>query len=148
MKYYLLGFLGAYIVSLLMFIGMLAIAVANWLFSSSPLWFDVLCVILTALPVIVCGELSGRRLGKRTTQKPLYGQLILLPLMGLLGLLSGPLLEHGGYGQILIWPGTLLGGVLKEILALDGYWDGIFPLVGNLLLPLLFHLGWHWGTES
>ena len=53
MKYYLLGFLGAYIVSLLMFIGMLAIAVANWLFSSSPLWFDVLCVILTALPVIV-----------------------------------------------------------------------------------------------
>ena len=45
MKRYLLSYLAAYVASLAAFGVIMVIAISNWFFTDSPLWFDVLGVI-------------------------------------------------------------------------------------------------------
>ena len=52
MKRYLLSYLAAYVASLAAFGVIMVIAISNWFFTDSPLWFDVLGVIVTALPAL------------------------------------------------------------------------------------------------
>lgn len=144
MRRYLLSYLAAYLVSLAVFGGMLLIAIGNWLFSDSPLWFDVLCVFAVCLPVLALGEVFGRRPKAKLVQRPIFGLLILLIIMTVMGVVSG--LAEGL--QLLSWPGLLLGNAIQTAFGGSGYWDGAFILLGNLLLPLLFHLGWHWGRTA
>lgn len=144
MKRYLLSFLGAYLVSILIFVGMLFVALSQWMFSETPLWFDILCVCAVILPLLALGQVSGRHPGKNPPAKPGIGLMILLGIMGVLawaGAFSEPL-------RILSFPGLLIGEALGEILHVKGYWDGAMPLLGNLVVPLLFHLGWTWGREK
>ena len=61
MKRYLLSYLAAYVASLAAFGVIMVIAISNWFFTDSPLWFDVLGVIVTALPALALGEVLGRR---------------------------------------------------------------------------------------
>ena len=60
-KRYLLSYLAAYVASLAAFGVIMVIAISNWFFTDSPLWFDVLGVIVTALPALALGEVLGRR---------------------------------------------------------------------------------------
>ena len=60
MKRYLLGFFGALALELLALTGLVWMALANWLFSDSPLWFDVLFVIGALLPFPLVGDLVSR----------------------------------------------------------------------------------------
>ena len=53
MKRYLLSYLAAYVASLAAFGVIMVIAISNWFFTDSPLWFDVLGVIVTALPAFI-----------------------------------------------------------------------------------------------
>jgi len=144
MRRYLLCWLAAYLASVAAFWGMLLIGIANWLFTDSPLWFDVLCVVVVCLPVLVLGEVFGRRPKAKLVQKPVRGLLILLAVMAAMGIASG-LVESL---QMISWPGLLLGNAIHTALGGGSYWDGAFILLGNLLLPLLFHLGWHWGNTA
>ena len=144
MRRYLLSYLAAYLVSLAVFWGMLLIAIGNWLFSDSPLWFDVLCVFAVCLPVLALGEVFGRRPKARLVHKSVRGLLISLALMAAMGIVGG-LVESL---QMISWPGLLLGNAIQTAFGGSGYWDGAFILLGNLLLPLLFHLGWHWGRTA
>ena len=144
MRRYLLSYLVAYTASLAAFSVMLLIALGNWLFTDSPLWFDMLCVIAVCLPVLALGEILGRRPKARLVHKPVRGLMILLALMAAMGAAS----ELVEILQILSWPGLLLGNVMQTALDRTNHWDGVFILLGNLLLPLLFHLGWHWGQTA
>lgn len=144
MRRYLLSYLAAYLASLAAFGGMLLIGIANWLFTDSPLWFDVLCVVVVCLPVLALGEVFGRRPKAKLVQKPVRGLVILLAVMAAMGIASG-LVESF---QLISWPGLLLGNAIQTLLGGSGYWDGAFILLGNLLLPALFHLGWYWGSTS
>ena len=144
MRRYLLSYLAAYLTSLAVFWGMFLIAIGNWLFTDSPLWFDILCVIAVCLPVLALGEVFGRRPKARLVHKSVRGLLISLALMAAMGIVGG-LVESL---QMISWPGLLLGNAIQKALGGSGYWDGVFILLGNLLLPLLFHLGWHWGRTA
>lgn len=144
MKRYLLSFFAAYLASVAAFLGMLVIAISNWLFTDSPLWFDVLCVIVVVLPMLALGEVFGRRPKAKLVQKPGLGLIILLAIMTILAFLSAA----GDAFQMLSWPGLLLGNAIQTILGGSSYWDGAFILLGNLLLPMLFHIGWRWGSNE
>lgn len=144
MRRYLLGYLASYAVSILAFAAMMLLAIGNWLFTDSPLWFDVLWVIAAALPVLALGEVFGRKPEAKKDRGNGLGLGILLAGMGLLTLISGA----SEFLQILIWPGLLLGNVMQTLLGGSGYWDGAFILLGNLSMPLLFHLGWRWGVQA
>lgn len=143
MSRYLLSYLGAYVVSVLIFVGMLLIALAQWMFSDTPLWFDILCVVAVVLPMLALGQLAGRHPGKCPPQKPWIGLVILLAVMSVLAIVS----EFSESLQFLSWPGLLVGGAIGEMLNVSGYWDGVMPLLGNLLIPAVFHLGWTWGER-
>ena len=144
MRRYLLSYLGAYVVSALAFVGMLFIALTQWMFSETPLWFEVLCVVAVLLPVLALGQLAGRHPGKFLPQKPSAGLMILLIIMSALAFIS----ELAEPLQFLSWPGLMVGGAIGELLNVRGYWDGVMPLLGNLSLPVVFHLGWTWGREG
>lgn len=144
MKRYLLSFCAAYLASVAAFLGMLVIAISNWLFTDSPLWFDVLCVIVTALPVLALGEVFGRRPKAKQVQKTGTGLIILLIIMTLMAFLS----SASDAFQVISWPGLLLGNAIGTLLGGSGYWDGAFIIIGNLMLPVLFHLGWLWGKNA
>lgn len=144
MKRYLIGFFLTYLLSEAIFVGMLLIAVYNWLFTSSPMWFNVLSVIVVTLPFLAGGELTGRRQNS-DVKKPLVGFLILLAAVFLIAAAGWAV---AGEGAVLICPGALLGGVLKEMLSLKGDWESALTLAGQLLFPILFHLGWKMGKAS
>ena len=144
MKRYLLSFGAAYLASVAAFLGMLVIAISNWLFTDSPLWFDVLCVIMTALPVLALGEVFGRHPKAKQEQKTGTGLIILLIIMTMIAFLS----SASDAFQVISWPGLLLGNAIGTLLGGSGYWDGGFIVVGNLMLPVLFHIGWRWGSNE
>ena len=76
MKRYLLSFLGSYLGSLLAFGLILLIALSQWMFSETPLWFDILCVIAVTLPLLAFGQMSGRHPGKHPPQKSWIGLVV------------------------------------------------------------------------
>ena len=84
MKRYLLSYLAAYVASLAAFGVIIVIAISNWFFTDSPLWFDVLGVIVTALPALALGEVLGRRFKAKQAGIPLRGLLILLAILAIL----------------------------------------------------------------
>lgn len=144
MKRYLLSFLVSYLVSLLAFGLMLLIALSQWMFSETPLWFDILCVIAVTLPLLAFGQMSGRHPGKRPPQKSWIGLVVLLVLfcgLAFVSTVSEPL-------RVLSFPGLLIGEGVGEVLHMKGYWDGAKPLMGNLLVPVVYHIGWCWGREK
>lgn len=143
MKRYLLSFLAAYLASVGAFVVMLLIGLSNWFMTDSPLWFDVLYVIVVVLPMLALGEVFGRRPKAKLVQKPGLGLIILLAIMTILAFLSAA----GDTFQILSWPGLLLGNAIGTLLGGSGYWDGGFIVVGNLMIPVLFHIGWRWGSH-
>ena len=143
MKRYLLSFLAAYLASVGAFVVMLLIGLSNWFMTDSPLWFDVLCVIVVVLPMLALGEVFGRRPKAKLVQKPGLGLIILLAIMTILAILSAA----GDTFQMLSWPGLLLGNAIGTLLGGSGYWDGAFIIIGNLMLPTLFHVGWRWGSH-
>ena len=142
MKRYLLSYLAAYCACLGVFAALLMAALGFWFLTDTPLWFDVLCVIATALPALALGEVFGRRPKAKQVRHTVPALMILLALMGLTGFVGG--MSEGL--PFLGWPGLLLGSAVKALVGGSGYWDGAFILLGNLMLPLLFHLGWRWGT--
>lgn len=144
MKRYLLSFLAAYLASVGAFVVMLLIGLSNWFMTDSPLWFDVLCVIVVVLPMLALGEVFGRRPKAKLVQKPGLGLIILLAIMTILAFLSAA----GDTFQMLSWPGLLLGNAIGTLLGGSGYWDGAFIIIGNLMLPVLFHIGWRWGSHA
>lgn len=144
MKRYLLSYLAAYLTSIAAFVAMLLIGLSNWFMTDSPLWFDLLCVIVVALPMLALGELLGRRPKAKLVKKPGSGLVIALAVMTLLAFLSAV----SDTLATLSWPGLLLGNAVLTILGGSSFLDGACVLVGNLLMPLLFHMGWRWGTES
>ena len=143
-KRYLLSFLAAYLASVGAFVVMLLIGLSNWFMTDSPLWFDVLCVIVVVLPMLALGEVFGRRPKAKLVQKPGLGLIILLAIMTILAFLS----VAGDTFQMLSWPGLLLGNAIGTLLGGSGYWDGAFIIIGNLMLPTLFHVGWRWGSNE
>ncbi len=144
MKRYLLSFLGTYLVSLLAFGAMLLVALSQWMFSETPLWFDVFCVIAVILPLPALGQLAGRHPGKCPLQKTWIGLVVLLVIFCVLAFFS----TISETFRILSFPGLLIGEAVGEVLHMKGYWDGARPLVGNLLVPVVYHLGWCWGREK
>lgn len=129
---------------MLAFVGMLFVALSQWMFSETPLWFDILCVIAVILPLLALGQVAGRHPGKYPVKKSWVGLAILLVLFCVLSFV-GSISE---LLRMLSFPGLLIGEGVGELLHLKGYWDGARPLVGNLLVPLVYHLGWCWGREK
>lgn len=143
MKRYFLSFLAAYAASVAAFLGMLLIGLAYWFMTDSPLWFDVLCVVVVALPVLALGEVFGRRPKARQVKNTGRYLLILLAVMTVMAFLSAA----GDVFQMHSWPGLLLGNAIQTLLGGAGYWDGAFIILGNLIIPVLFHIGWRWGSN-
>lgn len=143
MKRYFLSFLAAYVASVATFLGMLLIGLAIWFMTDSPLWFNVLCVVVVALPVLALGEVFGRRPKARQVKNTGRYLLILLAVMTVMAFLSAA----GDVFQMLSWPGLLLGNAIQSLLGGAGYWDGAFIILGNLIIPVLFHIGWRWGSN-
>lgn len=144
MKKYLLWFGLAWALSTVLAFAMLVAALAGWMFSETPLWFDLLYLIVTAFPYLFIGEVAGRR--AQPVENLRRGMLLLLCVMTGVALMGG--LADNNLRLISV-PGWILGSLLARLLPLSGYWEGALILLGHLLLPLLYHLGWHWGkTES
>ena len=143
MKRYFLSFLAAYAASVAAFLGMLLIGLAYWFMTDSPLWFDVLCVVVVALPVLALGEVFGRRPKARQVKNTGRYLLILLAVMTVMAFLSAA----GDVFQMLSWPGLLLRNAIQTLLGGAGYWDGAFIILGHLIIPVLFHIGWRWGSN-
>ena len=147
MKRYLLGYLGAWLAALAVCWGLVFVALMNWMFSRSPLWFDLLLVLLAALPFPAAGWLANRKTRRRP---PRWGLPLLLAVMTALAFVSA-LRSTSTAAAVLTLPGQLLGGatglVLERFIRIDNYWEGALILAGNLVLPLLYHLGWHGRRE-
>ena len=144
MKRYLLSYVGAYTVSGLVYVVMFLVGMTQWLFSETPIWFDVSCVLAVILPILALGQLAGRYPGKQPPVKPIIGLGLLLTVMAMMAL-AGEFVEPL---QMISLPGALVGVAIGEILHITGYWDGALPLIGNLLVPVVYHLGWCWGREK
>ncbi len=121
MTRYLASYMGAYVVSIIVFVGMLFLALSQWMFSETPLWFDVLCVVAVVLPMLALGQVAGRHPGKHPPKNSWIGLAVLVGAMTVLAFVSG--LDDSL--QMLSWPGLLVGGAIGEILHVRGYWDGI-----------------------
>ena len=145
MKRYLLSYLGAYAAAVAVSLVMLLIALMNWLFTDSPAWFEALTVVLIGLTVLGLGELFGSRPKAKNVEKPWCGFLILLPVMAVLGLVPA-MTESILYAVSL--PGMMLGGMVHSMLELRYNWDYWCYGIGNVMIPCLFHLGWHWGRTA
>ena len=147
MKRYLLGYLGAWLAALAVCWGLVFVALMNWMFSRSPLWFDLLLVLLAALPFPAAGWLANRKTRRRP---PRWGLPVLLAVMAATALLTA-YTDVSADAVILTLPGQLLGGgiglVLERFVRIDSYWEGALMVAGHLLLPLLYHLGWRWSME-
>lgn len=147
MRRYLLGYLGAFAASLAAAGGMVMAALFRWLFSDTPLWFDVLLVIAVLLPSLAVGQLANRKTRRRP---PRWGLPVLLAVMAATALLTA-YTDVSADAVILTLPGQLLGGgiglVLERFVRIDSYWEGALMVAGHLLLPLLYHLGWRWSME-
>ena len=139
MKRYLLGYLAAWILSLLVTVGM-TVASLYWMFTGTPLWFELVFLAVTAMPYILIGQLMSRK-AKRSV--PRWGVALLLAVLGLWSVATAFLQETA---LLLTAPGLLLGQVL-EPLPISGWFDGLWILLGHLLLPVLYQLGWYWGRE-
>ena len=151
MKRYLLGFLLAYGAAMLVFVGVLLLSLANWLFSDSPLWFDVLTIVLEVLPFLAVGEWMGHRAEKTVgKQKVWKGFGLLLAVMIGMALVQERMMDLDGL-ILLAGPCALMGGMLQAIgewFGVNRHWDGLLMLLGPLLLPLVYQLGWHWGQNE
>ena len=147
MKRYVIGFWGAYLLSAAVSVGMFFLAIANWLFSDSPPWFDMLFVIAILLPFPAMGDFLAHKV--KSDSGKVFGKTIIIQIaiQIMLAILGSFLLgEH--LLQVIVWPGTLPGSVLREALDLNHHWDDLFPVIGHILLPVLYHLGWLMGKPS
>ena len=142
MKRYFLSFLAAYAASVAAFLGMLLIGLAYWFMTDSPLWFDVLCVVVVALPVLALGEVFGRRPKARQVKNTGRYLLILLAVMTVMAFLSAA----GDAFQMLNWLGLLLGNAIQSLLGGAGYWDGAFIILGNLIISYCSISAGGWGV--
>lgn len=142
MSGYLLGFLLTYVVSVAVFVGLLGIAICNWLFGGTPAWFYVLCVIGVSLPFLAGGEITGRRM-KQGMEKPWQGLIIILLLSLLAGLAYA--LIQGGIAT-LIAPGILWASAWNEFAGAKD--EEVITLLAQLLFGLIFHLGWKTGQRD
>lgn len=151
MKRYLIGFLLSYAAAALVFLGVLLLAIANWLFSDSPLWFDVLAVVLEVLPVLAIGEWMGHRAKQTVGKREVFrGFALLLVVMAGMAFVQESMMDMDGLIP-LAGPCALMGGMLQaiaELVDVRGAWDGLLMLLGPLLLPLAYQLGWHWGQNE
>lgn len=145
MKRYLLSFVAAYLAAVGVSVVMLLIALMNWLFTDSPAWFEALTVVLVSLTVLGMGEVFGRRPGAKAVEKPWRGLVILLPVMVVFGMTTA-MTDSILYAVSL--PGMMVGGMARSMLELRYNWEYWCYGIGNLLIPCLFHLGWHWGRTS
>lgn len=145
MKRYLLSFLAAYLAAVGVTLGLLLIGLANWLFSNTPLWFEMLCVVLVSLTVLGMGEVLGSRPKAREVKTPIRVLLVLLVVMAVLSLIID-MAESMLY--VISFPGMMLGAMLQSIFEIRPQWEYLCYGIGNLLVPGLFHLGWHWGVSS
>lgn len=94
---YLLGFFGALVLEALLLLGLIWVALENWLFSSSPLWFDLLFWFGMAIPFPMTGDLVSRRAA------PAPGWAVLLPAATSLAL-TGLLLSWGHDVAVALMP--------------------------------------------
>lgn len=107
MRRYLLGFLGAFLLFAAILAALVWAALANWLFSDSPLWFDLLFWFGVILPFPMTGDLVSRRSAPAPLQAPLVTAAAVVVLAGLLiwscehpvalAPLAFPLLYHLGW---------------------------------------------------
>lgn len=142
MSGYLVGFWLSYAASVVVFWGLIALAVLNWLFGGTPVWFYVLCVIGVSLPFLSGGEITGRRM-KRGMAKPWRGLLTVLALSLLVGMTYAFLPDSIA---VFVCPGTLFASALDET---AGIHDGeVITLLAQLLFGLIFHLGWKTGQRD
>ena len=137
MKRYLLGYLAAWLLSLLVTVVM-TVASLHWMFTGTPLWFEFAFLAVTAIPYILIGQLVSRK-AKRPA--PRWCPVLLLAALALWSVATAFLQETA---LLLTAPGLLLNQVL-EPLPVSGWFDGRWILLGHLLLPLLSQLGWRWG---
>jgi len=146
MKRYVIGFWGTYLLSAALSVGLFFIAVANWLFSDVPSWFGMLWVIVLLLPFLAAGDLLAHKssVSKAARRKAFAAHIVIQLGFGLLG---GFLLGESVL-QVIVWPGTLLGAGLRELLDINSYWDGAFLPLGHVLLAILYHLGWLMGKPE
>ena len=146
MKRYVIGFWGTYLLAIALSVGMFFLTIANWLFTDSPPWFDMLWVIVLLLPFLAAGDLLAHKssISKSARRKALVIHIVIQLGFGLLGnvLLGESVL------QVIVWPGSLLGAGLRELLDMNSYWDGAFLPLGHVLLPVLYHFGWLMGKPS
>ena len=84
MRRYLLGFLGAFLLFAVILAALIWAALANWLFSDSPLWFDLLFFMAVFLPFPLVGDLVSRRSGPVPLRAPLVTMAAAVVLAGLL----------------------------------------------------------------
>ena len=85
----------------------------------------------------------GRRPKARQVKNTGRYLLSLLAVMTVMAFLSAA----GDAFQMLSWPGLLLGNAIQTLLGGAGYWDGACIILGNLIIPVLFHIGWRWGSN-
>lgn len=146
MKRYGMGFWGAYLLSVAVSVGMFFLALANWMFSDSPPWFDILFVIVILLPFPAMGDFLAHK-GIDSEKKFRKTAIIHIAIQIGLAFLGGFLLGENLL-QVIVWPGTLPGSALREMLDYHGFWDSLFPVVSHALLPVLYHLGWAMGRPE
>ena len=151
MKRYLIGSLLAYGAAVFVFVGVLLVSLSNWLFSDSPLWFDVLAVLMEVLPMLALGELAGRRAKHIPSREIVPGFVFLLCVMLGMAVMQEQMMETSIL-VLVAGPCALMGGMLQALAELlnlgGGYWESLFLLFGPLLLPVTYHIGWHWGQTD
>ena len=119
MKEYLLSYLGAFAVSVALALGMMLLGLAGWFFGRTPLWFDLLCAVLTLLPFWVIGVLMGRWAKRKGRSGSGRGVAILIALMAAAGLVMWRL--DGSWLYVLGWPGMIAGHLPVELFHLKYY---------------------------
>lgn len=146
MKRYVIGFWGTYLLSAALSVGLFFVAVGNWLFSVVPPWFGMLWLVVILLPFLAVGDLLAHKSAvSKSTRRKAFAIHIVIQLG--FGILGGFLLGESVL-QVVVWPGSLLGAGLRDLLDINSYWDGAFLPLGHALLPVFYHLGWCMGKPE
>ncbi len=149
MRRYLLGFLWTYLFSLAVTAGLVFFAFFHWFMQASPLWFDVLTLVLLLLPFLAGGQLTGRKPGNPPLRSPAKVLTLLLVLtVGVSALDCFSSLDFSGMLGLTALPCLGTGNVVVILFPILAPAEKLINCLGGAIPALLFHLGWHWGQEN
>ena len=138
MSKYFLAFALSYVIALLTFAALGTVSLFRWPVGTPTTAFFLLWTLVPLASALLCGFLSGRRWGTVVGTQSVPATLILCGVTLALVLIAWRVNAL----QPLTAPGRLFSRLPSRLMSSEPLENLPLSIVGNLLYPALFYLGW------